>query len=49
MVVHSFYNKHRVVSDDPRLTKARLVLVDGVRAVLGNGLRLLGVALPKKM
>jgi len=46
---HSFYNKHRVVSDDPRLTRARLVLVDGVRIVLGNGLRLLGVSLPKKM
>jgi len=46
---HSFYNKHRVVSDDPCLTRARLVLVDGVRVVLGNGLRLLGVSLPKKM
>ena len=46
---HSFYNKHRVVSDDGRLTRARLVLVDGVRIVLANGLRLLGVSLPKKM
>lgn len=46
---HSFYNKHRVVSDDPSLTKARLVLVDCVRIVLANGLRLLGVSLPKKM
>jgi arginyl-tRNA synthetase len=46
---HSFYNKHRVVGDDPRLTRARLVLVDGVRIVLANGLRLLGVSLPKKM
>ena len=46
---HSFYNKHRVVSDDPRLTRARLVLIDGVRIVLANGLRLLGVSLPKKM
>jgi arginyl-tRNA synthetase len=46
---HSFYNKHRVVSDDPRLTKSRVVLVDCVRVVLANGLRLLGVSLPKKM
>jgi arginyl-tRNA synthetase len=46
---HSFYNKHRVVGEDPRLTRARLVLVDGVRIVLANGLRLLGVSLPKKM
>lgn len=46
---HSFYNKHRVVSDNLNLTKSRLVLVDCVRTVLANGLRLLGVSLPKKM
>lgn len=46
---HSFYNKHRVISDDPHLTKSRLVLVDCVRTVLANGLCLLGVSLPKKM
>jgi len=46
---HSFYTRHRVVSDDHNLTKARLVLVDCVRIVLANGLRLLGVSLPKKM
>jgi arginyl-tRNA synthetase len=46
---HSFYNKHRVISDDPVLSKARMVLVDCVRIVLANGLRLLGVSLPKKM
>jgi arginyl-tRNA synthetase len=46
---HSFYNRHRVVSDDPNLMQARLVLVDCVRIVLANGLRLLGVSLPKKM
>ncbi len=46
---HSFYNKHRVVTDDHHLTKSRLVLVDCTRIVLANGLRLLGVSLPKKM
>ncbi|MBI5124312.1 MAG: arginine--tRNA ligase, partial [Candidatus Omnitrophica bacterium] len=46
---HSFYNKHRVVSDDPGVTKARLILVDCVRIVLANGLGLLGVSLPRKM
>ncbi|MFH1190570.1 MAG: arginine--tRNA ligase [Candidatus Omnitrophota bacterium] len=46
---HSFYNKHRVVGDSPSLTKARVTLVDCVRIVLANGLRLLGVSLPKKM
>ena len=48
-VFHSFYNKHRVVSDDINLTSSRLVLVDCVRIVLANGLGLLGVSLPKKM
>ena len=48
-VFHSFYTKHRVIGDDLSLTKSRLVLVDCVRIVLGNGLNLLGVSLPKKM
>lgn len=48
-VFHSFYNKHRVVGDDLSLTKSRLILVDCVRIVLANGLRLLGVSLPRKM
>jgi arginyl-tRNA synthetase len=46
---HAFYNKHRVVCDDPDLSRARLVLVNCVRIVLANGLGLLGVSLPKKM
>jgi len=46
---HSFYAKHRVVCDDPLLSKARLVLIDCVRIILANGLSLLGVSLPKKM
>jgi len=48
-IFHSFYNKHRVVGEDLSLTKSRLVLVDCVRTVLANGLRLLGVSLPEKM
>jgi arginyl-tRNA synthetase len=48
-IFHSFYVKHRVVSGDPHLTRSRVVLVDCVRIVLANGLRLLGVSLPKKM
>ena len=46
---HSFYTKHRVITTDPVLSKARLVLVDCVRVILANGLGLLGVSLPKKM
>lgn len=48
-IFHSFYTKHRVIGDDPLLAKARLVLVDCTRIVLANGLRLLGVSLPKSM
>ncbi|MBI3991193.1 MAG: arginine--tRNA ligase [Candidatus Omnitrophica bacterium] len=46
---HSFYTKHRVVTDDIPLTKARLSLVSAVRTVLATGLNLLGIAAPEKM
>jgi arginyl-tRNA synthetase len=46
---HRFYTLHRVVSADDPLTEARLLLVDAVRIVLRNGLRILGVSQPEKM
>jgi len=46
---HSFYNKHRVVSQDEAATRARLLLVECVKIVIANGLRLLGVAAPTSM
>jgi arginyl-tRNA synthetase len=46
---HSFYNRCRVISGDPTLTGARLVLVDGVRRVVANALGLLGVTAPERM
>jgi arginyl-tRNA synthetase len=46
---HSFYNKHRVVSDDHAATATRLLLVECVKIVTANGLRLLGVSAPTKM
>ncbi|MBI4115427.1 MAG: arginine--tRNA ligase [Candidatus Omnitrophica bacterium] len=46
---HKFYALHRVVTEDEELTKARLLLVDGVRIVLRNGLTTLGVSHPEKM
>ncbi|HIC85922.1 MAG TPA: arginine--tRNA ligase, partial [Desulfobacterales bacterium] len=39
----------RVVSQDQTLTQARLLLAQGVRVVLANGLRLLGVSAPERM
>jgi arginyl-tRNA synthetase len=46
---HAYYNKHRVLSDDPLLSKGRLYLVQAVQKVIRNGLTLLGVSAPEKM
>jgi arginyl-tRNA synthetase len=40
---------HRVLSDDPELTAARLGLVAAVRSVVANGLALLGMSAPERM
>ncbi|MBN1381942.1 MAG: arginine--tRNA ligase [Deltaproteobacteria bacterium] len=48
-IFHSYYNKHKVVSDDLALSKARLFLVNSIRMVLNNALNLLGVSTPEKM
>jgi arginyl-tRNA synthetase len=46
---HAFYRDCRVVTDDERLTRARLLAVRAVRQVLEIVLRLIGVAAPEKM
>jgi len=46
---HGFYEAHRVVTDDKKLTIARLALVQGTRIALLETLRILGVSAPKKM
>jgi arginyl-tRNA synthetase len=46
---HKFYHEHRVVSDDRKLTSARLRLVEATRIVLANALRLLNISAPEKM
>ena len=52
---HRYFNMgskngaHRVVTEDKTLTQARLMLVSGVRIIIANGLRLLGVSAPEKM
>ncbi len=48
-LLHAYYNKHRVVGDDERLTLARLALVEAVRQVVRNALRLLGIEAPERM
>jgi arginyl-tRNA synthetase len=46
---HAYYNKHRVLTDDPSLTAGRLYLIVAVRIVIRNGLTLLGVSAPESM
>lgn len=46
---HSYYNRHRVISDDKALVTARLCLCKAVQIVLEEGLRILGVSAPKRM
>jgi len=48
-IFHDFYTKHRVVGEDAGLTRARFFLIECVRICISNGLRLLGVSLPKRM
>lgn len=46
---HSFYQKHRVVTDDMPLTKARLYLINETARTLREGLEALGVSCPEEM
>ncbi len=46
---HRFYNACRIKGEEPQILRARLKLADAVRAVLANGLQLLGVSAPEKM
>ena len=46
---HRFYEKHRIISEDERLTQGRLSLVKSVQLVLGESLNLMGIASPKRM
>jgi arginyl-tRNA synthetase len=46
---HAYYNKHRVLTDDPVFTAGRLILVRAVQKVIRNGLTLLGVSAPDTM
>jgi arginyl-tRNA synthetase len=47
--LHSYYYKHRFISDDVELTQARFWLVSGVKTVLAHGLGILGVEAPEAM
>jgi len=46
---HKFYDKHRVLGQNDKLTRARLALIEGTRVAISSGLDLLGVSKPEKM
>ncbi len=46
---HAYYNKHRVLTEDPVLAAGRLYLILAVQKVIRNGLTLLGVSAPDAM
>lgn len=46
---HYFYQKHRVVSEDRRLTEARLELIRKTAETLKKGLEILGISCPERM
>jgi len=46
---HAYYNKHRVLDQEPEVTAARLALVSAVRQVIQNGLSMVGVSAPESM
>jgi len=46
---HSYYNKHKVLTDNVPLSQARLCLIESLRVVLKNGLDMIGLSAPEKM
>ncbi len=46
---HSFYNAGRILEEQGELQKTHLILVEAVRIVLTNALKLLGVSMPERM
>ena len=47
--IHSYYNKHKVVGDNARLSSARLALVMALLTTLKNALTISGLSAPETM
>src|SRR3972149_6392635 len=47
--LHNYYFHHRVITDDRRLTEARLILMQGGEQVLKSGLAVIGGGAPERM
>jgi arginyl-tRNA synthetase len=49
MTLHNYYYHHRVLTEDGRVTGARLAMVLGVKTAIARALTLLGVSAPERM
>ena len=47
--LHTYYNAHQFLVDDPNLRNARLVLIAATRQVIKNGSKIIGVSSPEVM
>ncbi|PHR30647.1 MAG: arginine--tRNA ligase [Desulfotalea sp.] len=47
--LHSYYNKHKVLTENEPLSKARLCLIMALQVVVKNGLEMAGLSAPKQM
>jgi len=47
--LHSYYNKHKVLTDNLPLSQARLCMIVAIQTVLKNGLDMVGLGAPEKM
>jgi arginyl-tRNA synthetase len=48
-LLHNYYFKHRVITEDAARTAAKLFLMKQVKTVIGSALKVLGVTAPEKM
>ncbi|MGE5455300.1 MAG: arginine--tRNA ligase [Methylocystaceae bacterium] len=48
-MLHSFYNQHRVFSEDQEISQARLLLMYLVKVTIKNALTVIGVTAPERM
>ena len=48
MLFHRFYSKNKVLTEDKKLSEARLLLIKSIQTVLRNGLDILGISHPEK-
>jgi len=46
---HSYYNKHKVITDNLALSQSRLCLIEALQTVFRNGLRIIGLTAPEEM